>query len=113
MTGKPLAQVYPDCQAIPECALALRQPPFATWKPTPFQQPTAMVDLELTEHDAFIARAFRAEQLADERGFRYAVMDLWGELIMDAYGKSNKRLLDALRELRIEEENRELQTQGV
>ncbi|MBO0699871.1 MAG: hypothetical protein J2P46_15845 [Zavarzinella sp.] len=88
------------------------QPPSAMWKPTPLSQPTPMVDLELAEHDAYIARAFRVDQLADERAFRYAVLDLWGDSIMDAYHKSNDRLLKALRELRKEEERRELQVQG-
>lgn len=87
------------------------EPPAATWKPVPQAQPTPMVDLELSEHDAYLTRAFRVEQLADERGFRYAVLDQWGDSIMEAYRKSNERLLEALRELRKEEERRELQVQ--
>ena len=99
-------------KVLKELFSKVSEPPSATWKPTPVSQPAPMVDLELAEHDAFIARAFRVDQLADERAFRYAVLDLWGDSIFDAYRKSNDRLLEALRELRKEEERRELQVQG-
>jgi hypothetical protein len=88
------------------------EPPSATWKQGLLSQPTLTVDLELAVYDAYIARAFRVDQLVDERGFRYAVLNLWGDSIMDAYRKSNERLLEALRELRKDEERRELQAQG-
>jgi hypothetical protein len=92
----------------------VRQPPIASWQPSTVTQavPVPSVELELLEHEDYIARDFRVDQLTDERAFRHELVDLWGDLIMQAYGKSNQRLLDALRELRKEEERRELQAQG-
>jgi hypothetical protein len=93
---------------------SVRQPPVATWQPSSIKQADSApsVELDLREHEDCLTRDYRVEELADERAFRHALFDHWGSLIMNAYGKSNQRLLEALRELRKEEERRELQVQG-
>jgi hypothetical protein len=89
-----------------------RHPPSATWRSSSLKQSVPSVELELLDDGDNIARDFRIDQLNDEREFPFAITNLWGDLIMLAYRRSTERLLDALREMRREEERRELQVQG-
>lgn len=90
------------------------QPPMATWRPGSVKHSSGLptAELELLDDADFIAQNFTVDQMSDPRALRTALSALWGELIMQAYGKSTERLLAALRDIRKEEESRELELQG-
>jgi hypothetical protein len=99
-------------KVVGEMFASVEQPPTVTWRLSELVRTSPRVELELLDDGDFVARDFTFDQLADTRQFRSALPALWGDLIMLAYGRSTKRLHDALREIRKEEERRELQPQG-
>ena len=84
-----------------------RNPPRGVWRLVRKDDPSPLVELELFDSPDSRARQFTVEELTDTWELRFKLTGLWGELIMQAYQASSARLLEALRELREEEQGRE------
>lgn len=84
-----------------------RTPPRGVWRLVRKDNPSPLVELELFDPPDSRARQFTVEELTDAWELRFKLTGLWGDLIMQAYQASSERLLEALRELREEEQNRE------
>jgi hypothetical protein len=84
-----------------------RNPPRAVWRIVRKDNPSPLIELELFDPPDSLARQFTVEELTDAWELRFKLTGLWGDLIMQAYQASSERLLEALRELRDEEQNRE------
>ena len=84
-----------------------RNPPRGVWRLVRKDNPSWLVELELFDPPESFARQFTVEELADAWALRFKLTGLWGDLIMKAYQASSGRLLEALRELREDEQTRE------
>ena len=84
-----------------------RNPPRAVWRLVRKDNPSPLIELELLDPPDSAARQFTVEELTDTWELRFKLTGVWGDLIMKAYQGTTVRLLEALRELREEEQSRE------
>jgi hypothetical protein len=89
-----------------------KEPPRVDWRIVPHEPMKPAVELQLSDQTDSVRREFTLNELQDPRELRFILSSLWGDLIISAFNGSSERLLLALRELRKEEESRELQLQG-
>ncbi|HEX3152442.1 MAG TPA: hypothetical protein VHR66_30490 [Gemmataceae bacterium] len=90
-----------------------KHPPRAVWRAVDRQGQSPVIELEMIDELDSVTRRFLPEELLDRFELHFKLTELWGDLIQVAFQGSTSRMLIALRELREEEESREVLLQEV